>query len=109
MAAHAVANDNTDGFLYLYEYNDKADFQLGLGGINAPIGDFDKVLEDYPCDANNYLTELIPIPGGGFYAIGTFTTSILPGRWCLSLFSRRSDQGMAVRRWTSVRTRRPPE
>lgn len=71
---HGVSVSRETGFLYAYEYDDQADFQLGLGGINAPLGAFDETLDDWPKDADVALHELLPIQGGGFYAIGTFTT-----------------------------------
>ena len=69
---HGASNSKTDGFLYLYEYNDKPDFQLSLGGINAPIGDFYAPL-DWP-EADGNVTNIIRAPDGGFYVAGSFTT-----------------------------------
>lgn len=64
---HAVSNSNTNGFLYLYEYNDVTDFKLGLGGINsAPSVEIEQqLLLDWP----NAPSEANPISdgAGGFY------------------------------------------
>lgn len=71
---HSVSNVVTDGFLYFYEYDGVADFGLGLGGTNAPVGEFDRRLQNWPTLAPSNGNQIIPIPGGGFYLIGSFSS-----------------------------------